>query len=171
MARGRLYKVSTFDTSTWTPTGAANAGTTALPVLYGVTTATADLSLSDIAVGVMGVGTIPSNASVTWSLNIVTGTVAGGQTASPQQQSGVVLASNTTWKTAGGASAAAITGLTQGAALWDRVTPFAAGANWEDVETYGDEIYIPVSTKFAFYVTPTSAGTSTTFFVSCSYSE
>lgn len=171
MARGRLYKVGVFDTSVWTPTGATNAGTTTLPVLYGVTTATADANISNIAVGVMGVGTIPSNASVTWSLITVTGTQAGGQTATPQQQSGVVLASNTTWKTAGGASAAAITGLTLGASAWDRVTPFAAGANWEDVQTYADEVYIPVSTKFAFCVTPTATGTSTTFFVACSYSE
>ena len=171
MARGRLYKVGVFDTSTWTATGATNAGTTALPILYSATSSTQALTISTIAVGVMGVGTIPSNASVTWSLNVVTGTQAGGQAATPQQKTGPVLAAQTSWVTAGGASAAAITGLTQGASLWDRVTPFAAGADWEDVVTYGDEIPIPVSTKFALYVTPTSAGTSTTFFSEIEFTE
>jgi hypothetical protein len=171
MSRGRLYKVGVFDTSTWTATGGANAGTTALPMLYSVTSATQTLTISTIAVGVMGVGTIPSNASVAWSLNVVTGTVAGGQTATPQQKGGPVLAAQTAWTTAGGGSAAAITGLTQGVSYWDRVTPFAAGANWEDVVTYADEVSIPISTKFAIYVTPTAAGTSTTFFVELEFTE
>lgn len=171
MARGRLYKVSVFDTGTWTPTGGTNAGTTSLPVLYGVTGSSVTLTISDISVGVMGVGTIPSNASVTWSLNIVTGTQAGGQAATATQKGGPALAAQSSWVTAGGASAAAITGMTLGASLWDRVTPFAAGANWEDVETYGDEIPIPVSTKFALYATPTAAGTSTTFFAEIEFTE
>lgn len=171
MARGRLYKVSVFDTATWTATGGTNAGTTALPVLYGVTTSTQPIDISNIAVGVMGVGTIPSNASVSWSLNIVTGTVAGGTAAVARQQSGVALAANTTFLTAGGSGAAAITALTAGNSLWDRPTPFAAGANWEDVYTYGDEINIPVSTKFAIYCVPTSGGTSTTFFAEIEFTE
>jgi hypothetical protein len=171
MSRGRLYKVSVFDTSAWTPAGAANTGTTTLPVLYGVTSATQTLAISTIAVAVMGVGTIPSNASVTWSLNIVTGTKAGGNTASPQQKAGAVLAAQSTWSTAGGASAAAITGLTVGNSLWDRVTPYAAGANWEDIVTYGDEVMVPASTQFAVCVTPTAAGTSTTFFAEVEFSE
>lgn len=171
MSRGRLYKVSVFDTSVWTPTGGTNTGTTSLPVLYGVTGAAVTLNISTIAVGVMGVGTIPSNTSVTWSVNIVTGSVGGGQTATPQQKGGPALAAQSTWLTAGGASAAAITGLTQGASLWDRITPFAAGANWEDVETYADEFPIPVSTKFAVYCTPTGTGTSTTFFAELEFTE
>lgn len=171
MSRGRLYKVGVFDTATWTATGATNAGTTALPVLYGVTGAAVTLNISTLAVAVMGVGTIPSNASVTWSLNVVTGVQAGGQSATPQQKAGPALAAQSTWVTAGGGSAAAITGLTQGVSLWDRVTPFAAGANWEDIVTYADEIPIPVSTKFALYCTPTSVGTSTTFFAELEFTE
>jgi hypothetical protein len=171
MARGRLYKASTFDTATYTATGGTNAGTTALPVLYGVTTSTAPLDISNISVGVMGVGTIPSNASVAWFLAVVTGTVAGGTAAVARQQSGVALAANTTFLTAGGSGAAAITGLTAGNVLWDRVTPFAAGANWEDIYTYGDEINVPISTKFALYCQPTSAGTSTTFFAEIEFTE
>lgn len=171
MSRGRLYKIGVFDTSTWTVTGATNAGTTALPLLYGVTGSAVTLNISTIAVGVMGVGTIPSNLSVVWSINTVTGTQAGGQTATPVQKSGPTLAAQSTWVTAGGASAAAITGLTVGASLWDRVTPFAAGANWEDVTTYADEIPIPASTKFALCCTPSGAGTGTTFFAELEITE
>lgn len=172
MARGRNYKGGVFDTSTWLPTGAANAGTTTLPILYWATSANSDMNIFNVSVGVMGVGTIPSNASVTWSINTVTGTKAGGNAVTVTQLSGVAKASLlTAISTAGGTSAAAITALTATTAWWNRVTPFAAGANWEDVVTYGDEINIPVSTTVALCVTPTSAGTSTTFFAEIEWSE
>ena len=173
MARGTSYKLGVFDTSTWLPTGATNAGTTTLPILYWTTTTTYYMNIFNISVGVMGVGTIPSNASVTWSINVNTGTKAGGQTAAPQQISGVALATRIqTPSTAGGTTAAAITGLTATTALWDRVTPFAAGANWEDIFTYGDEISLGgAATQYGLFVTPTSAGTSTTFFAEIEYSE
>ena len=177
MARGRSYKLGVFDTTAaWLPTGATNAGTTSLPILYWTTTTTYYMHIFNISVGVMGVGTIPSNASVTWSINVNTGTKAGGQNATPQQLSGITVASGipgtTALSTAGGTSAAPITGLTATTALWDRVTPFAAGANWEDIFTYGDEIGLGgAATQYGLFVTPTSAGTSTTFFAEIEWSE
>ena len=171
MAIGRAYKVGVFDTSTPLATGATVTATTPAPILYGVTVATGDCNISAIRVGVLGAASFPANANVVASINIVTGTVGGGQTAAANQLSGATLAANTTFVTAGGTSAAAITGLTLGKVLWSQELPFTAGSNWGEWFTPGFEINIPVSTKFAIYITESSAGTATTFSSEIEFTE
>src|SRR6266568_4746240 len=100
MALCRSYKVGVFDTSTPLATGATSTVTTPVPILYGVTTATADCYISCIRGSVMGAATFPANASVTLSLNVNTGSQAGGNTALARQFGGNALASNILWKTA-----------------------------------------------------------------------
>lgn len=164
MALARAYKVGVFDTSTPLATGATSTVTTPIPILYGVTTATNDFNISAIRCAVLGAASFPSNASVAFSLNIATGTKAGGNAATARQIAGSTLAANTVFSTAGGTSAAAITGLTMGANLWVQEVPFTAGSSWGEWFTPGFEIPIPISTQFALFVTASSAGTGTTFF-------
>jgi hypothetical protein len=163
MALARAYKVGVFDTSTPLATGATSTVTTPVPILHGTTVATADCNISAIRGSVLGAAAFPSNASVLLSLNIVTGAQAGGNAAVSTQLSGVALAGNTTFLTAGGTSAAAITTVTMGKYLWSQEIPFTAGSNWGEWFTPGFEINIPISTKFALFVTASSAGTATTF--------
>jgi hypothetical protein len=163
MALARAYKVGVFDTSTPLATGATSTVTTPIPILYGVTTATADCYISCVRCSVLGAAAFPSNASVVFSLNVNTGTQAGGQTALARQFAGNALAANTLFKTAGGTAAAAITGLTMTTELWAQSVPFTAGSNWAEWFTPGFEIPVPISTQFALFVTATSAGTGTTF--------
>jgi hypothetical protein len=173
MSIGRSYKVGVFDTSTWLPTGAAVAGvTTPVPILYGLTASTSDLNITNMRMGVMGASAFPSNADAFFSINQLSGTKAGGNPATPVQLSGVTKATLATWSTAGGTSAAAITGTTAIAPeYWGQVLPFTAGASWEDWVTPGFEVNIPVSTGFAVYVTCSSAGTGTTFWCELEYTE
>jgi hypothetical protein len=175
MARGRTYKVGVFDTSTWLATGATVTTTAALPILYWTGLATTNyMNIFNISVGVLGPSgtTIPSNASVAWSINVVTGTLGGGQPATKTQLSGVAVASALTFTTGGGTSAAPISGQAVGASAWDRVTPFAAGANWEDIVTYGDEIGLGgAATNYAVCVSLSQASTATTFFAEIEWSE
>lgn len=163
MALARPYKVGVFDTSVPLATGATVTTTTPTPILYGVTSATGDCNISAVRAGIIGAAAFPSNASVVVSLNIVTGTAAGGQAAVAKQLSGVALAAQTTFLTAGGTTAAAITGLTLGAFLWSQELPFTAGSNWGEWFSPGFEKNIPASTKFGLYVIESSAGTGTTF--------
>src|SRR6266568_413085 len=119
MALARAYKVGVFDTATWLPTGATVAGvTTPVPILFCSTSANSDLNISGVRVWVMGAAAFPSNADAYFSINTVTGTKAGGQAATPTQQSGIAKATLATWSTAGGTSAAAITGLTATTEWW-----------------------------------------------------
>ena len=163
MAIARYYKVGVFDTSTPLATGATSTVTTPIPILYGVTISTADCYISAVRGSVLGAAAFPSNASVTLSLNVNTGAQAGGQTALARQLAGNALAANTLFKTAGGTSAAAITGLTMTTELWSQTIPFTAGSNWGEWFTPGFEIPVPISTQFALFVTASSAGTGTTF--------
>jgi hypothetical protein len=163
MALARAYKVGVFDTSVPLATGASVNTTTPTPILFGVTVATGDCNISAIRCSVLGAAAFPSNASVLFSLNTVTGTQAGGQAAAATQLSGLALAANTTFLTAGGTSAAAITGLTLGKLWWSQELPLTAGSNWGEWFTPGFEINIAVSTKFALYVTPSSAPSANTF--------
>jgi len=142
MAIARYYKVGVFDTSTPLATGATSTVTTPVPILYGVTTSTADCYISAIRCSVMGAAAFPSNASVVFSLNVNTGVQAGGQTALARQFAGNALAANTLFKTAGGTSAAAITGLTMTAELWAQSVPFTAGSNWGEWFTPGFELNV-----------------------------
>lgn len=173
MAIGRTYKVGVFDTSTPLATGAAVAGvTTPVPILYGVTTSLADCNISAIRVSCMGASAFPSNASFVASLNINTGSAAAGHAAVARSLAGASsLAAQTTFLTAGGTSAAAITGLTMTTELWAQNLPFTAGANWGEWFTPGFEINIPVSVQFGLFITCSSAGTLTTFAGEIEFSE
>jgi hypothetical protein len=171
VAVAAYYKVGVFDTSTPLATGATVASTTPAAILYGVTAATNFCNISAIRVGCLGASAFPSNASYAGSINIVTGTVGGGNAAVAKQLSGATLAANTTFITAGGTSAAAITSLTLGAFQWAQEIPFTAGANWGEWFTPGYEISIAPSTKFAVYITESSAGTGTTFFAEIEFTE
>jgi hypothetical protein len=163
MALARAYKIGVFDTSVPLATGASVNTTTPTPILYGTTAATGDCNVSAIRGSVLGAAAFPSNASVLFSLNIATGTQAGGQTAVATQLSGVAFAARTTFKTAGGTGAAAITGMTLSTVLWSQEVPLTAGSNWGEWFTPGFEINIPISTQFCLYVTPTSAPSANTF--------
>ncbi len=171
MALSRNYKVGVFDTSTWLPTGATVTTTTTTPILYCSTASTSDLNISCVRCGVLGATSFPSNASVVFSLNTVTGSVAGGNAATPSQLSGIAKATLATWTTAGGTSAAAITALTATKEWWAEPIPFTAGGNWAEWKSPGFEINWPVSGTFALCVTASSAGTGTTFFGEVEYSE
>lgn len=163
MALARAYKVGVFDTSVWLPTGATSTVTTPIPILYGVTAAAVDCNISAVRCGVLGAAAFPSNASIVFSINTNTGAQAGGNAAVAKQLSGVARAAATTFFTAGGTSAAPITGLTATTEWWSQPVPFTAGSNWGEWVTPGFEINIPVATQFAIFVTASSAGTATTF--------
>jgi hypothetical protein len=171
MALARGYKVGVFDTATWLPTGATVTTTSTTPILFVSTSASSDLNISCIRIGVLGAASFPSNASVLFSINTVTGTKAGGQAASATQLSGIAKATLATLSTAGGTSAAAITGLTATTSWWDQVIPFTAGSSWGEWKTPGFEVNIAVSGQIALCVTASSAGTATTFFGEIEYTE
>lgn len=171
MALARAYKVGVFDTSTPLATGATSTVTTPIPILYGITTATNDLNISAVRCSVLGAAAFPSNASVLFSLNIATGTKAGGNAALARQLSGSTLAANSVFSTAGGTGAAAITGLTMTTNLWSQELPFTAGSNWGEWFTPGFEIPVPISTQFCLFVTASSAGTGTTFHGELEFTE
>ena len=172
MAIGRYYVVSVFDTSTPLGTGATVTSTSATAILCGTTLATNDLNISAVRVGVLGASTFPANASVICSLNIATTTVTGGNTASPRLLSGSSSpGAQSTWKTAGGTSAAALASLVQSTYLWSQEIPFTAGANWGEWYTPGFEVNIAISTQFGIFIQSSSAGTGTTFAGEIEYSE
>lgn len=134
--------------------------TSATPVLYFSTTSTQTLTIAKIKVSVEGVSSPapPSNGSVFFSVNVVTGTVGGGGAVTPTQLSGPALAAQTTWKSA---SSAALTGLTQSTEVWPFTVPFTAGASWaDDHENTGLEVPIPVSGLYAVYFTAASGAGS-----------
>src|SRR5215472_7475444 len=172
MAVGRYYVVSVFDTSVPLGTGATVTTTSPTAILCGTTLSTNDLNISAVRVGVLGAASFPSNASIIASLNIATTTVTGGQTASPRLLAGSSSpAAQSTWKTAGGTSAAALASLVLSTYLWSQELPFTAGANWGEWFTPGFEINVPASTQVALYIQASSAGTATTFSGEIEYSE
>lgn len=172
MATSRNYVISVFDTSTPLATGATVTSTSATAILCGTTLSTNDLNISCVRVGIFGATLFPSNASVVASLNIATTSVTGGQTATPRLKSGSSSpGAQTTWKTAGGTSAAALASLVQSTYLWSQELPFTAGANWAEWFTPGFEINVPASTQVALYIQCSSAGTGTAFSGEIEYSE
>jgi hypothetical protein len=172
MAVGRYYKVSVFDTSTPLGTGGTVTTTTPTAILCGTTLATNDMNISAVRVGVLGAASFPANASIVASLNIATTTVTGGQTATPRLLAGSSSpAAQTTWKTAGGTTAAALASLVLSTYLWSQELPFTAGSNWGEWFTPGFEINVPASSQVALYITASSAGTATTFSGEIEYSE
>ena len=137
----------------------------ATPILYFTTTATNDAHIyrfRGIIEGVSGSSAPPTNASVIFTINVVTGTVGGGGSVTAQQRSGFNtsggLAANTTFTSA---NAAAITGLTQSTQIAFLEVPYATGA-WEQdaFENTGNEIDIPQSGKYCVYMIASQAGTS-----------
>jgi hypothetical protein len=172
MAVARAYKIGVFDTATWLATGATVTVTTTTPILYWNTSANSDLNIAAIRCGILGAASFPSNASVAFSINTMTGTKAGGNAVTPLQLSGIAKASLVTAvSTAGGTSAAAITGLTATTSWWSQEIPFTAGSSWGEWVTPSYEINHAVSTQFALCVTASSAGTGTTFSGEVVYSE
>lgn len=165
MSIARYYKIGVFDTSTPLATGASVTSTTPAAILVGHTTATNDANVSAVRASALGASTFPANASFAASLNVATGSLSGGNSATAYQigGGGVTLAANTLFWTAGGTSASAISGLTLGQFLWSQEIPFTAGANWGEWYTPGFEINVHASSTFALYITESSAGTGTTF--------
>ena len=172
MAIGRAYKIGVFDTATWLAAGATVTTTSTTPILFISTSANSDINISAVRCGVLGAASFPSNASVVFSINTVTGTKAGGNAVTPLQLSGIAKASLVTAvSTAGGTSAAAITGLTATTSWWSQPVPFTAGANWGEWVTPSFEVNLPISGQFALCVTASSAGTATTFTGELEYTE
>jgi hypothetical protein len=172
VAIARYYKVGVFDSATPTAQGGTVATTTATPILWGTTTATNDCNISAIRVSCLGAASFPSNASFAASVQLTTGTKAGGLAATPVQMGQGALAANTVFSTAGGSTASSpITGLTPGKFYWSQDIPFTAGANWGEWFTPGFEVNIPASTGFAVYITESSAGTATTFAAELEFTE
>jgi hypothetical protein len=175
VALARAYKVGVFDTSTPTFTGGTVAGvTTPVPILAGLTAATSDCNISAIRCGVLGAAAFPSNASVSASIIKVISTAGGGTSATALQLSGVAKAALTTFLTAGGSGAAAITGTSitsSSQIMWSQQIPFTAGSSWGEWYTPSFEVNIPVSTSFGVYITCSSAGTSTTFSCEIEFTE
>lgn len=172
MALARYYKVGVFDTSTPLATGATVTSTTPAPILSGSTSASADCNISAIRVSCLGAASFPSNASWAASLNVMTSTtLTGGHAAVPHILTPGTLTASTTFLTAGGTSASAITNGTIGAFLWSQEIPFTAGANWGEWFTPGFEVNIPAPSLFAVYITESSAGTGTTFTAEIEFTE
>jgi hypothetical protein len=134
--------------------------TSATPVLYLSTSATQTLTIAKIKVSVEGASSPapPSNGSVFFTLNLVTGTVGGGGAVTPSQLSGPALAAQTTWESA---TSAALTGLTQSTEYWPFTVPFTAGASWaDDHENTGLEFPVGISGKYAVYFVAASGAGS-----------
>jgi hypothetical protein len=172
MAIARYYNADVFGTSTWTAAGGAVASTSSIPILAGTTVAGNDINISAVRVSCLGASAFPSNASWAGSLNIATGTAGAGTAVTPRLLGGgSALAAKSTWLTAGGSGATAVTGLTLSTGLWSQEVPFTAGANWGEWVTPGFEMNVAVSSVVALYITCSSAGTGTTFGGSVEFTE
>src|SRR5258708_30413816 len=130
MALARTYKIGVFDTATWLPTGATVTTTTPTPILFISTSANSDINISCVRCGVLGAAAFPSNASIVFSVNTVTGTKAGGNAVTPLQLSGIAQASLlTAVSTAGRPGGAAVPGPAAAAAWGAPPGPINAGAD------------------------------------------
>lgn len=130
----------------------AIGATGATPALYVSTPATADLTIIRAVPSIeanTGTPTVPSNSSVFWSLNLVTGTQGGGASVTPRQVQGNALAARSTWES----GSTALTGLTQSTEIWPYTIPFAMGAFKDDeqVNTNALEIPMAISLEWCFY--------------------
>lgn len=164
MAVARVYKVGVFDTATVSSAGAAVATTTTTPILSGSASSTGDFNISAVRVGCLGATSFPANASFAGGLSVLTSTtLTGGNAATAVVIGQSALAANTKFLTAGGNSAAAITGGTIGHYLWSQEIPFTAGANWGEWFTPGFEINVAASALCALTIAQSSAGSGTTF--------
>lgn len=131
----------------------AIGGTGLTPVLYFSVPSTADGNVFKIVPSIeagASVPTVPSNSNVYFSLNLVTGTKAGGAAVTPSQLVGNVLASNLV----ASSGSTAITGLAQSTEKWGRAIPFAMGAFRESDEENTNALEIPLlpSGQYAVYM-------------------
>ena len=131
----------------------AVSGTSAVPALYVSTPATADLVICKILVAIESTSAqsaSPStNNSILFTLNTVTGSVAGGAAVTPHQQPGASsLAARSTWTS----GSTALTGLTQSTDWWGQPIALSAGS-WaaQDETNTGLEIAVPISSTLCFY--------------------
>lgn len=143
------------------PSGVGNiSGTTAIPLLYLAPTSTNDCWVSRIFVATPAVSSPapPGNGSVYFSLNVVSGTKAGGVAVTPTKNGPSSLVANTVCSTG---QATPITGLTQGAEMWGRDVAFTGAGSWEDaLENTGLERYLFAGLQYAvYYVATSGAGT------------
>jgi hypothetical protein len=170
MALGRTYTVSS---------GVVTLGSgTHSALLWGWPTqgtGVAGIIAADIEavrVSILGVTTFPSNASVTFDLSRVTGTIAGGASVTGTPHNSTDIASNLTWFSA---STTISTEPTYGVTLWQQTIPFTAGANWAEWVTPGAEWRIPptstAGTGIALSMIQSSPGSSTQFECELVYSE
>ena len=138
--------------------------TGATPILYFATGASNDANIFRFrgVVEAISTPTPPSNGSVIFTVNVVTGTVGGGGGVTPVQRAGNILAAQTAFTSA---NAAAITGLTQSTQVAYLEVPFAAGAWEQDAwENTGFEIGIAPSSKYCVYaLAPSGAGSGCDF--------
>lgn len=162
MAVGRDYDV---DSGLVTFTG-----TTATPVLYGAATSTSTADIKAFRIGSYAAASAsyPVNGSILLQIFRVTGTVAGGTTVTAVPDNSLDIAANTTWKDATGS---ALTGLTPGVCIFQRIIPFTAGSDWSEWVTPGAEKRIPASGLIAAYLTTAVGGTNTQFSVGLSFVE
>lgn len=132
------------------------------PLLYISTPSTADgnaFKLKVSAVAGASAPTPPSNSSVFFSLNKVTGTKAGGAAVTPSPVGPNNLASNLTLSS----GSTAITGLTQSTELWGQDVPYSIGSfAGDDDPNTGEEVFLGPSGQFAFFVNvPAGPGAGT----------
>ena len=124
--------------------------TSATPMFYIAPSATGDCNLVKFKVSVEGVSSPapPSNGSVFFSLNKVTGSKGGGSAVTPSPTGQSTLAATTVFSS----GSTALTGLTQSTEYWGGPVPFTAGAAWsDDFENTGLEINIPASGTYCVY--------------------
>lgn len=172
MAIARYYNADVFNTSTWTETGAiSNSAGTPAAILAGTTVAGNDINISAVRASALGATTFPSNASFIASLNIFTSSSSGGTAVTPRLLGGgSALAAKSTWLSAGGSGATAITAAIS-TGLWSQSIPFTAGANWGEWITPGFEINVAASSGCALYINCTTAQSGNTFTGSVEFTE
>lgn len=122
------------------------------PLLYFTTPATADGTIVKIKCSVEAgsvAPVVPSNSDAFFSLNVVTGTKAGGAAVTPSPTGPVTLASNIT--TSSGSTA--ITGLTQSTERWGGSCSLVPGSSTsdDDPNTGIEPVYMAVSSQWAFF--------------------
>lgn len=137
--------------------GVSIGGASATEILYITPASTADCNIVKVKVAIEGASSPapPSNGSVLFTINKVTGSASGGSGITPTPTGQSALAAQTTVKGSG------VTGLTAGVEYWAGVVPFTAGASWsDDFENTGLEINLAASGLYAVYFTAASgAGT------------
>jgi hypothetical protein len=136
------------------------------PLLYLTPGAAADGNLFKVKVSCeagAATPTVPTSSSLSFTLNTVTGTKAGGAAVTPTPIGPATLASNITFSS----GSTAITGLTQTTERWQATIPFSPGSfAGDDDPNTGEEVYLTASGLYAFFVTvPAGPGFGSNLFV------